>query len=116
MFPFGWERDGGKNVTRGPWFRCRICQDSQPEELYSEWLTRLGCQFCPAFVLPVNSELGFCAVFLHPAPQLGSRKKGTMTKHGFVRSAPQKAMGIWKRGDRITVTHRGNLESRVERF
>lgn len=39
------------------------------------------------------------------AAQLSSREKGTVAKHGFARSAPQKAMGIWKHGAGVVVTH-----------
>jgi hypothetical protein len=39
-----------------------------------------------------------CGVFLYAAAQLGSREKGAAAKRGFARSAPQKAMGIWKHG------------------
>ena len=38
------------------------------------------------------------------AAQLSSREKGTVAKHGFARSAPQKAMGIWKSGAGVVVT------------
>jgi hypothetical protein len=43
----------------------------------------------------VDSELSLCDVFLHVETQLGSREKGTVSKRGFVRSAPPKAVGIY---------------------
>lgn len=49
-------------------------------------------------MLPVDSKLSLCGVFLQMMTQLGSREKGTVGKDGFVSSALQKAMGIWKRG------------------
>ena len=55
----------------------------------------------PVIELPVNSELSLCCVLLHVVPQLGSREKGAVAKHGF---APQKAMGIWKRGTGVVAT------------
>jgi hypothetical protein len=30
-------------------------------------------------------------------------------KHGFARSTPQKAMGIWKRGAGVAMTHQWEL-------
>ena len=36
--------------------------------------------------------------------QLGSREKGTVAKHGFARSAPQKAMRILKHGVGMVMT------------
>lgn len=36
--------------------------------------------------------------------RLGSRKKGRVTKHGFARSAPQKAVGVLKHGAGMVVT------------
>ena len=35
--------------------------------------------------------------------QLGSREKGTVAKHGFASSVPQKAMGILKCGVGVVV-------------
>jgi hypothetical protein len=43
------------------------------------------------------------------AIQLGSREKGMEAKHGFARSTPQKAMGIWKRGAGVAMTHQWEL-------
>lgn len=48
-------------------------------------------------MLSIDSKLGLCGV-LHTATQLGSREKGMAAKRAFMRSAPQLAMGIWKRG------------------
>jgi hypothetical protein len=52
---------------------------------------------CPAI------ELLFClyyvyVVFLHVVAHLGSREKGKAAKHGFARGAPQKVLGVLKRG------------------
>jgi hypothetical protein len=52
----------------------------------------------PAIELPGNSKPRLFGVFLYAATQQGSREKGTMAKHGFARSAPQKAVGIWNHG------------------
>ena len=40
----------------------------------------------------IDSELSLCAIFLHTVPQLGAREKDTAAKHGFAKSAPQKAV------------------------
>ena len=58
----------------------------------------------PAIELPVESELRLCGVFLQAAAQPGSREKSTAATHGFARSAPQKAVGIWKCGAGVVVT------------
>jgi hypothetical protein len=47
-------------------------------------------------VLPVNFELSLRGVFHHTVTQLGLC--------GFVRSTPQKAMGIWKYGTGMATT------------
>ena len=39
--------------------------------------------------------------------QLCFREKGLATEHGFVRSVPQKAMGIWEHGAGVAVTPHG---------
>ena len=73
--------------------------------------TTEGFRFSTAYkirvlvVAPIISELSLCGVFLHAAAQLGSREKGMATKYEFVRSTPQKAVGIWKNGAGIAVTH-----------
>jgi hypothetical protein len=41
--------------------------------------------------------------------QLGSREKDLAAKCGFARSTPQKAMGIWKRGAGVVMTHQWEL-------
>ena len=55
-------------------------------------------------MLPTDPKLSMCGVFLYVVTQLGSTVKGTVAKHGFARSAPQKAVGIWKRGASMVVT------------
>ena len=62
----------------------------------------------PAIELPVDSELSLCGAFLH-ARLSWVPERSTEAKHGFARSAPQKAMGIWKRGAGMATTHHGNL-------
>ena len=63
-----------------------------------------------------DQDASLCGVFLCSAAQLGSREKDMAAKCGFARSAPQKAMRIWKHGAGMTTTHHGNLASWVERF
>ena len=48
----------------------------------------------PSSWITIDSELSLCGVFLHVAARLGSREKSTAAKHGFARSAPQKAVVI----------------------
>ena len=104
-------------LTRGPWFRWQIHHDSPLEELYLGQLIKLWCLLlCRTIELPVDSELSLCGVFLHATTQLGSREKGMATKYEFVRSTPQKAVGIWKNGAGIAVTHQWKLSRQVERF
>lgn len=43
------------------------------------------------------------------AAPLASREKDMAAKHGFARSALQKAVGIWKHGAGVIVTHQGDL-------
>jgi hypothetical protein len=64
---------------------------------------------CPAIVLPFDSKLRFCGVFLYTETQLNSREK--------VRCwAPQLASGIWKCWAGVATTYHGNLARWVERF
>ena len=58
-------------------------------------------------VVPVDSKLSLCGIFLHSAVQLDSREKGMATKRGFERSAPQLAWGIWKCGAGVATTRMG---------
>jgi hypothetical protein len=53
-----------------------------------------------SYLLTLNC---LCGVFLHAVTQLDSREKGTVTKHGFARTAPQKTKGIWMCGAGMVV-------------
>ena len=50
-----------------------------------------------------------CDASLHTAAQLGSRENGMAAKHGFARSAPQKAVGILKHGVGVVATRQWEL-------
>jgi hypothetical protein len=67
-------------------------------------------------VLPVNSELSLCGVFLQAVKQLGSREKATEAKCEFIRCAPQKDIEIWKCAAGVATTHHVNLVSQVDKL
>jgi hypothetical protein len=63
----------------------------------------------PCDWVPIDSELGLCGVFLHVVAWLGSREIGTVTKLGFARSVPLKALGILRHGAGVAMTHQWEL-------